>query len=85
MFEQDRAQSPSLVLVGHHERDLCRPGFAVAGQALVDADGDDLAAEHADERDAAVVVHGGHPREFTGRDLWERTEVAQVARALGQP
>ena len=85
VFEQDRAQSPPLVLVGDHEGNLGRPGFTVGCQALVDADGDDLAAEHADERDTAVVVHGRHPREFARRDLRERPEVAQVARALGQP
>ena len=86
MLEQDRAEPAALVGVARR-RTRPRPvrSAAVGAGALVAADGDDLVAEQGDERHPGVVVDDGEPLELARRHARVRPEVAQVARALGQP
>ena len=82
MLEQYRADAAALVRVGDDERHL---GLVGVVDLLVAADGDDGVAQHRDQGDAVLVVDVGEPEQVARRDARVGREVAQVARAGGQP
>ena len=84
MFEENGSEAAALVFVGDDEGDLCGFWLAVGGESLVDADRDDLPAEHCDDRNPVVVVDRGHACDLARRKSRRRTEVAHVPGAFGQ-
>ena len=82
VLEQDRPETPALVVVAHHERDLGRRGLR---EPHVAPDGDDLAAEPEHEGHAVVVVDLDEVLEVALGDVRVGAEVAEVAGPVRQP
>ena len=82
VLEQDRPETPALVVVAHDERDLGRRGLR---EPHVAPDGDDLAAEPEHEGHAVVVVDLDEVLEVALGDVRVGAEVAEVAGPVRQP
>ena len=81
MFEQDRGNAATLMVVADRERHF---GFVAATDAVVAGDGDERAVDHHDQGEPVDVVDGHETLEFSLREHAPGTEEPHIKRLRRQ-